>query len=527
MKQTAVIYARFSSHSQTEQSIEGQLRECYAFAKRNDLIVVGEYIDRAISGTTDKRPDFLRMIDESKNKDFDYVLVYQLDRFARNRYDSAYYKNILRKNNVKVLSAKENISDDPSGSLMESVLEGMAEYYSRELAQKVKRGIRESLIKGNYIGGHILYGYGVVNKKYVINEAESQIVKQIFEDYANGKKTVEIVDSLNNAGITTKQGLKFTINIISKMLRNTKYIGKCTINEVEYTNIFPQIIEESIFRRCNLIMDEHKHRQRQKQEDDIYILSGKLYCGHCGNLMTAETGTSKTGAIHKYYKCYGKKKKVKDCTKHNVRKEDIENFVFEKTKEYVLQTNVINDIADVVVTKFNAEISQNAVLIKLEEELKQKEKAISSMLDAIEKGIFTTSTQERLVKLENEKAVLEDKIAVEQAHNLKPLEKKTIVEFLNIYMKSKFDSVRDKNDFFNNFILRVNLYDDKITIVYNTSLNPSKEVYFKDDNKPDDNLNDGGTTIFSTELDLTENNEKSHPNSNEFKRQFLGGESKT
>ena len=131
MKKRAVIYARFSSHSQTEQSIEGQLRECYEFARRNKYIVLEEYIDRAISGTTDKRPDFLRMIEDGKSKNFDYVIVYQLDRFARNRYDSAHYKNILHKNGIKVLSAKENISDEPSGSLMESVLEGIAEYYSR------------------------------------------------------------------------------------------------------------------------------------------------------------------------------------------------------------------------------------------------------------------------------------------------------------------------------------------------------------------------------------------------------------
>ena len=103
-----VIYARFSSHSQTEQSIEGQLKECYEFAKRNDYNVIAEYIDRALTGTTDKRPEFLRMIEDSKKKAFKYVLVYQLDRFARNRYDSATYKAKLKKNGVRVLSAKEN-----------------------------------------------------------------------------------------------------------------------------------------------------------------------------------------------------------------------------------------------------------------------------------------------------------------------------------------------------------------------------------------------------------------------------------
>jgi len=114
----AVIYARFSSHSQTEQSIEGQLRECYDFAKRSDITIVGEYIDRALTGTSDKRPQFIKMIEDSKKKNFEYVLVYQLDRFARNRYDSANYKAKLKKNGVRVLSAKENITDDASGILV-------------------------------------------------------------------------------------------------------------------------------------------------------------------------------------------------------------------------------------------------------------------------------------------------------------------------------------------------------------------------------------------------------------------------
>ena len=524
MKKRAVIYARFSSHSQTEQSIEGQLRECYEFARRNKYIVLEEYIDRAISGTTDKRPDFLRMIEDGKNKSFDYVIVYQLDRFARNRYDSAHYKNILHKNGIKVLSAKENISDEPSGSLMESVLEGMAEYYSRELAQKVKRGIRESLIKGNYIGGYILYGYNVENKKYVINEEESAIVRQVFENYANGMKAQEIVDDLNNKGLKTKYGRVWTLNIIAKMLRNSKYIGKCIINEVEYDNVFPPIVDEKIFKQCNDIMDSHKHRQRKEIDDeDIYILSGKLYCGECGHLMTAETGTSSTGVVYRYYKCFGKKKRANNCAKHNVKKDEIENFVFEKTKEYVLQPKTIESIATVVVDKFNSELATNYVLIKLQEELKEKTRAINSMLDAIEKGIYTRSTQERLLKLEQEQAELEDKIAYEECHQLKPLEKSKIIEFLKIYAKQRFESKRDRNDFFNNFILRVNLFDDRFTIVYNTSLNPATEIYNRPENNPDDDPNDSGTTIYKQDIEMSENDIKKLPFDFSFKRQLSGG----
>lgn len=119
----AVIYARYSSHSQTEQSIEGQLQECYNFAKRNNYNVIDEYIDRATTGTNDNREQFQQMMKDSEKKQFQGVIVYQLDRFARNRYNSATNKAKLKKNGVRVFSAKENISEDASGILMESVLE--------------------------------------------------------------------------------------------------------------------------------------------------------------------------------------------------------------------------------------------------------------------------------------------------------------------------------------------------------------------------------------------------------------------
>ena len=143
----AVIYARFSSSSQTEQSIEGQLTVCYAYAERNGYMVVGEYIDRAISGRSDERPDFQRMISDARSGGFQYVLVYKLDRFSRNRYDSAIYKVQLKKCGVKVISCMENIGDNPESILLEALLEASAEYYSIDLAQKVKRGLTETAKK--------------------------------------------------------------------------------------------------------------------------------------------------------------------------------------------------------------------------------------------------------------------------------------------------------------------------------------------------------------------------------------------
>lgn len=156
---TGVIYARYSSDNQREESIDGQLRECKAFAAKNDIQIVGTYIDRALSAKTDNRPDFQRMIKDSEKHTFDVIIVWKLDRFARNRYDSAHYKAILKRNDVRVISATEAISQGAEGIILESVLEGMAEYYSAELSEKVIRGQTENAYKCKFNGGTIPFGY--------------------------------------------------------------------------------------------------------------------------------------------------------------------------------------------------------------------------------------------------------------------------------------------------------------------------------------------------------------------------------
>ena len=218
----AVIYARFSSYSQTEQSIEGQLRVCKEFAEKNKYNIIDTYIDRAMTGTNDNRPSFLQMINDSKNNTFNFIIVYKLDRFSRNTYDSIFYKHQLEKNNVKVISATENISDSMEGKLIERILETMAEMYSVDLSQKVKRGIRESLIKNNFIGGIPPLGYKVENKKLIIDKDKVQIVKYIFNEYAKGTPKTKIIEELNNKGFKNYKNKIYTKNSNQNMLNNNK-----------------------------------------------------------------------------------------------------------------------------------------------------------------------------------------------------------------------------------------------------------------------------------------------------------------
>ena len=275
-----VIYARYSSHNQREESIEGQLKVCYEYAKRNDYNVIAEYIDRAQTGTNDNREQFQKMIEDSNKKAFQGVLVYQFDRFARNRYDSATYKNKLKKNGVRVFSARENITEDASGVLMESVLEGMAEYYSVELSQKVKRGMGINAEKGLYNGGTIPVGLKVdKDKHYQIDEETAPIVRKIFEMYDNGHTIVQIKKYLET------KGLKYSNCKIRIILGNKKYIGIYTHSGKEIPNVIPQIIDNELFENVQKKLEKNKKTRSRLKSKTEYILTTKLFCGNCKDMM--------------------------------------------------------------------------------------------------------------------------------------------------------------------------------------------------------------------------------------------------
>ena len=229
---TGVIYARYSSDGQREESIEGQLRECKEYAEKNGITVVATYIDRALSARSANRPEFQRMIKDSAKQLFDVVIVWKLDRFARDRYDSAHYKRILRINGVKVVSATEAISEDSTGILLESLLEGYAEFYSVELAEKVKRGMTENALKCKYNGGNIPLGYYIDDElKYQIDNSVSPFILEAFKRYNDGYKQKEIVTWLNESGVRTSRNYPVSIDTVNRILKNRNYIGDYHYNK--------------------------------------------------------------------------------------------------------------------------------------------------------------------------------------------------------------------------------------------------------------------------------------------------------
>lgn len=157
----AALYARYSSDNQRSESIDAQLRAMQNYCQQNHILIVETYIDEAKSATTDHRPSFQKMIADSKYHQFNIILVHKLDRFARNRYDSAVYKRELKKNGVSVYSVLENLDDSPESIMMESVLEGMSEYYSQNLAREVMKGMRETALQCKHTGGKPPLGYEI------------------------------------------------------------------------------------------------------------------------------------------------------------------------------------------------------------------------------------------------------------------------------------------------------------------------------------------------------------------------------
>ena len=461
----AVIYARYSSHSQSEQSIEGQLRDCLAYAKKNKLNIVGEYIDRAFSAKTDNRPNFQKMIKDSEKGLFDTILVWKLDRFARNRYDSATYKNRLRKNGVNVISCMENISDSPEGILIESLLEGMAEYYSAELAQKVTRGMRESALKANFNGGIIPLGYKIVNNKYEIDEATAPIVKKIYEMYADGSSISELCKYLNDKGLKTSRGSSFTFNSFHRMLSNRRYLGIYIYKDIEIEDAIPQIIDNDLFERVQKMMEQNKRTGAKHKAKADYLLSTKLFCGHCQVMMVGESGKGKQGTTYHYYKCSTKKKDSKACDKKTVKKDYIEDLIVNNICKNILQDDIIEQIADKAVEVLAAEQS-NDILEALRAQLAETEKALKNIANAIENGIFTKTTKQRLEELEQEKENIEFEIRKEEIA-LPDFDKDSIIFFLNRMRSCDMTDNNNRKRLINTFVNKIYLYDDKMLITYN------------------------------------------------------------
>ena len=429
---TAAIYARYSSNSQTEQSIEGQLDVCKRYAKDNDLQVVATYIDRAMTGTNDNRPDFQRMLKDSEKANWDAVLVYALDRFGRNSVEVAINKQKLKKTGKILVSATQRTSDNLDGTknldgiILENVYIGIAEYYSAELSQKVLRGLNENRKKGLFCGGGVPYGYRVENKRFYVDEQCAEIVRKIYVLYSLGATVPQIRNELNKQNVLFK-GKPFNTGHIYKILSNERYSGKYTVHGETYTNTFPKIVDDEIFNRVAQIAK--KNLRNKRSVEVVYLLKNKVKCGYCGRPVTADSGTSKHGKVIYYYKCSGRKRNLNDCSLNIIRKETLEKIVLDGIVNALSSPDVINKIVDHLYEIQTEMANEQKELKSLISEKQNIDLAIENILSAIERGVTSTNAIRRLSELEEKQLEYEKRITEEKSKTQEIVPKSEIAHF--------------------------------------------------------------------------------------------------
>ena len=460
---TAVIYARYSSDNQREESIEGQIRECTAYAEKNGITVVKHYIDRALSAKTDNRPDFQQMIKDSEKRLFDIVLVWKLDRFARNRYDSAHYEYQLERNHVKLVSATEPISDSPAGIMVKSMLTGMAEYYSAELSEKVVRGMTENVLKGKYNGGTIPIGFKVDEEKFFqIDPLKAPFVVEAFQRYNDGATMKELMNWLNDSGVTTNRNQKFTYNSVQTLLTNKRYIGENHFKDIVMPDSIPAIVDKDLFEEVQQKIKKNSRAPARHKAEDDYLLTTKLFCGMCGAMMFGECGTGRNKVVHHYYKC-STAKRFKTCKKKTVRKEWLEDLVVAETMKLIQDDAVIDAI---VAEVMELQDQENTTLPLLEKQMREVENGIENMLNAIQAGVLTNSTKSRLEKLEAQQKELEVRIAEEKIARPR-LSENQVRFWLTRFRKLDPNVKSHRETLINTFVNAVYLYDEKVLITFN------------------------------------------------------------
>ena len=425
----AVAYARFSSDNQRDESIDAQLRAINKFSEENGYEIVGEYIDRAKTGTNDHREDFQRMIADSASGDFEAVIVHKLDRFARSRYDSAFYKRTLKNNGVQLVSVLEHFDDNPESIIMEGLLESMSEYYSANLSREVKKGQMENALACKHTGGQPPLGYRVTpDLKYEIDEDEAKVIRLIFNSVLNGMSYTDISEELNSRGFRTRRGMEFGKNSLYEILRNEKYAGVYTFRRSTPANSngkrnnhgnrsdmirveggVPQIISREVFDAVQKIMDERKREPSPKNTAvEPYLLTGKVFCGICGKTYCGNrqwSGRSKR--LYVTYRCNSRSEKgMHICGNKAINRDYLEKYVFRLLADVLFDEKRIPG----VIAEYNKAVQENDddfsdEIKSLDKSIKKLKKEIDNLVTVIA-NTASAVLAEALAEKEKELAAL-------------------------------------------------------------------------------------------------------------------------
>lgn len=460
----AVVYARYSSAGQKEQSIDGQLAAAYKYAEAKGYQIVHEYIDRAMTGRNDDRDDFQRMLSDTGKHQFSVIIVWKVDRFGRNREEITFNKYRCKKNGVRVEYVAENMPEGPESVILEAVLEGMAEYYSLQLSQNVKRGLLENAKHHKAVSGTPPLGYKLTeDKHFEVDPDTAPLVKVIYEKYAAGETLFEIIRYLNNAGYKTPRGKPFARTSLDKLLKNEKYIGIYKFKDIIYDeDAVPALIDKDLFYKVQDMLEKNKRAPVKNWNYSDYLLTGKLFCGHCGDPMVGKAGHGKSGRKYDYYIC-------KKNDKKPVRKEWIEETVLQEVHRILDDDEIFQMIVD---NTWEYYLEQDTKEHEREAMLKQIadiEKGIANLSKAVEQGMPFDVVSGRLDELSGQKIALQKAIAELEIQKGFKLTKDHIQFFLEQFRSMDASDRNCEKRLISVFVNAIYVYDDKLKIAFNYS----------------------------------------------------------
>ena len=432
----AVAYARYSSDGQRDESIDAQVRAIKSFAEREGYALIHVYADRGISGTSDNREEFQRMIEDAKNGDFQVVIVHKLDRFARNRSDSAIYRNVLEKYGVRLVSVLEN---------------------------------KETL-------------------KYKINNFEAEAVKLVFKMYLLGDGYTSIINELNRRGFKTKKGNSFGKNSLYDILRNERYTGVYIYNKslpltsnkkfnrhasknaediIKVEGGIPQIISTEDFVKVQELMNKRRHKTATYKAKEDYLLSGKIICGECGSTYAGNARRSKN-STYISYTCTKKNGREK-CRNRGTQRDLIESIILNKLSEKVFDVKILPEI----ISRYNDfALSKNKEFIAVKKQLEQRLAEIDKGIANIVNLVVTTGSAalaEKLKELELEKVTLE--ISLKEAE--RKLSEMSVDEaqlrkaFSKAKSLLKSGTLKNRKAIVQQYVKQVVMYPNKVEIEFN------------------------------------------------------------
>lgn len=478
----AALYARYSSDNQRSESIDAQLRAMQNYCQQNHILIVETYIDEAKSATTDHRPSFQKMIADSKYHQFNIILVHKLDCFARNRYDSAVYKRELKKNGVSVYSVLEDLDDSPESIMMESMLEGMSEYYSQNLAREVMKGMRETALQCKHTGGKPPLGYDLnTDGKLIINQGEAEVVQQIFKMYLDNYSYSKMAEVLNKKGYRTKTGSLFRKNSFYSILRQEKYTGvyiwnqasakqngmrnnhksKALKDQVRIQGGCPSIISRSDFEEVQKKMQERAHGKAESKARRYYMLGGKgfLQCGICGKSMTGTVRKSH-GKTYITYQCPSHK--AKQCETKEVRADRLNLIVAQQLAEFFFREDRLKDWEDLL----RSDIRNDPENKSLKNRIKGIDKKMENILQNLE-DVVSKALTKRLEELTQKKEELENKLKkftnVPTKLTTNDI-RKYKTRFIQLLMN---EDIPEARQFLKDTIKKITVYNNKITVTFN------------------------------------------------------------